>query len=200
MGLKKYIETNNNGSYYQIFNTVPEPLVDVNRVTEGKTSPKSSPPPSNNHTSASQSSSHTYSSSNASKHMPVLQVSLGWRVMCTCMVLMIQGFFFCLCIAGFYYLHYWQEFGYEDETLILSIFLTEGCDILYNKWTPDSALWCTIKSSPAPTTFRCIIQPQDSDNTLWGWVRSPHTCTKCICKCPTSTICYTSLEQLTFFV
>lgn len=101
MGLKKYIETNDNGSYYQIFNTVPEPLVDVNRVTEGKTSPKSSPPPSNNHTSASQSSSHTYSSSNASKHMPVLQVSLGWRVMCTCKVLMIQGFFFCLCIAGF---------------------------------------------------------------------------------------------------
>lgn len=59
--------------YDKIFNTVPEPLVDVNRVTEGKTSPKSSPPPSNNHTSASQSSSHTYSSSNASKHMPVLQ-------------------------------------------------------------------------------------------------------------------------------
>ncbi|XP_042891551.1 rho GTPase-activating protein 26-like isoform X17 [Penaeus japonicus] len=59
--------------YDKIFNTVPEPLVDVNRVTEGKTSPKSSPPPSNNHTSASQSSSHTYSSSSAPKHMPVLQ-------------------------------------------------------------------------------------------------------------------------------
>lgn len=114
---------------------------------------------------------------------------------------------FSACIANLYvYFHHYvysrQQFRYQEVeiTLMLYFCLTEGCDIFYNKWTPDSAFWCTIKSSPTLTTFRCIIQPQDSDNALWGWVRSPHTCTKCVCKCPATTFCYTSLEQLPLFV
>ncbi|XP_069183856.1 rho GTPase-activating protein 26 isoform X9 [Procambarus clarkii] len=72
--------------FEKIFNTQPEPLVDVPRLGDSsaiqsrQTPPKSSPPPpSHNHTSsASQSSSHNHNSASSaplshSKHPPVLQ-------------------------------------------------------------------------------------------------------------------------------